>query len=284
MDLSVIIVNYNAKIFLEQCLHSIYKAVSGMNSEIIVVDNNSTDGSREYLPSIFNEVRFVFNNDNAGFAKACNQGLKISSGKYVLFLNPDTLVPGDCFQKCFSFFETHADAGAIGVRMVNEKNKFLKESKRGFPSPAASFYKLFGLAFLFPGSKKFSAYYMGHLPEKENNPVDVLSGAFMMIKKEALQKTGGFDESFFMYGEDIDLSYRIKQSGFQNYYLGEITITHFKGGSTSYNFNHIKTFYGAMNLFVKKHYRGKRSPFFVETLYAGIWLRKMMATAGLLFR
>jgi GT2 family glycosyltransferase len=284
MQISIIIVNYNVKFLLEQCLHSVYRTLSGINSEIIVVDNNSTDGSREYLPSVFKKVKFIYNNENAGFAKACNQGVKISSGKFILFLNPDTLVPGGCFQKCISFFETHADAGAIGVRMVNEKNKFLKESKRGFPSPAASVYKLFGLAFLFPGSKIFSAYYMGHLPEKENNPVDVLSGAFMMIKKEALQKTGGFDESFFMYGEDIDLSYRIKQAGFQNYYLGEITITHFKGGSTSYDYKYIKTFYGAMNLFIKKHYQGKRSPFFVGTLYAGIWLRKMMATAGLVFR
>jgi GT2 family glycosyltransferase len=286
MKLSIVIVNYNVKYLLEQCLFSVQKAIDlfRQEAEIIVVDNDSSDGSREYLPSVFKEVKFVFNNENDGFAKACNQGLKISSGNWVLFLNPDTLVPEDCFQKCILFFETHADAGAIGVRMVNGKNQFLKESKRGFPSPAASFYKLFGIASLFPGSKIFAKYYMGHLPEKENNPVDVLSGAFMMIKKEALQQTGGFDKSFFMYGEDIDLCYRISLAGFQNYYLGEITITHFKGRSTSYNYNQIITFYGAMNLFIKKHYRGKRSLLFIWALYTGVWLRKMMATAGLFFR
>jgi GT2 family glycosyltransferase len=161
---------------------------------------------------------------------------------------------------------------------------FLKNQKEGFLHRKLHFYKLFGLSFLFPRSKIFANYYLGHLPEIENNPVDVLSGAFMMIRKDVLIKTGTFDESFFMYGEDIDLSYRIAQAGYKNYYLGEITITHKKGGSTIYNYNYIKTFYGAMSLFVKKHYTGKRSPFFLFALYAGIWFRKMIAVTGLLFR
>jgi GT2 family glycosyltransferase len=286
MDLSVIIVNYNAKLLLEQCLLSVQKAIglSQYDSEIFVIDNNSVDGSQEYITDLFPAIRYCFNKENTGFAKACNQGFAMASGNYILFLNPDTVLPENCFQKCISFFETHKDAGAIGVRMVNGKGKFLKESKRGFPSPASSFFKLFGLAVLFPDSRTFAGYYLGHLPEKENNSVDVLSGAFMMIKKDVLQKTGGFDESFFMYGEDIDLSYRIIQAGFRNYYLGEITITHFKGGSTVYNSEHIKIFYRAMDLFVKKHYQGKRSSLFVRTLYCGIGFRKLIASIGLIFR
>ena len=284
MQLSIIIVNFNSKQLLEQCLFSVYKAITGIVCEIIVVDNNSSDGSNGYLQLKFPEAKFIFNNENLGFAKACNQGLDQASGNYVLLLNPDTILREDCFQKCISFFETNKDAGAIGVRMVNGKGKFLKESKRGFPSPAASFFKLFGFATLFPKSKTFASYYLGHLPEKENNPINVLSGAFMMIKKEVLKETGGFDESFFMYGEDIDLSYRIIQAGFKNYYLGEITITHFKGGSTVYNAEQIKTFYGAMDLFVKKHYKGKRSSLFVWMLYCGISFRKLIASIGLIFR
>jgi len=255
-----------------------------MGHEIIIIDNNSTDGSQDYLPPKFTEVKFTFNKENPGFAKACNQGLKISSGNYVLFLNPDTLVPEDCFQNCISFFETHPDAGAIGVRMVDKDGRFLKESKRGFPSPAASFYKLFGFASFFPRSKAFTKYYLGHLPEKENNPVNILSGAFMMIRRNVLQQTGGFDESFFMYGEDIDLSYRITKAGFKNYYLGKITITHFKGASTAHTSEQIKTFYGAMNLFIKKHYEGKQSTLTVAILNTGIWVRKMIAMTSRRFR
>lgn len=282
MELSIIIVNYNSLLLLKPCLESVQQAIEKLSAEIIVVDNNSTDGSREFLEK--KHLLSIFNNQNIGFAKACNLGFHQSSGKYVLFLNPDTVISKNCFQKCISFFESHHDAGAVGVRMTDENGKFLKESKRGFPSPATSFYKLFGLSFLFPHSKIFANYYLGHLPDMENNPVDVLSGAFMMIGKEVLEKTGPFDESFFMYGEDIDLSYRMVQAGYKNYYLGEITITHKKGGSTTYNYNYIKRFYGAMSLFVKKHYSGKRSPFFVFTLYAGIWFRKMIAVTGLLFR
>ncbi len=284
MLLSIIIVNYNSKLLLEQCVASVKKAVAGIDSEIIVVDNNSTDGSREYLPPLFPRVKFIFNNTNAGFAKACNQGYKISSGDYVLFLNPDTIISGNCLQECISFFQAHADAGAAGVRMVNGQGKFLKESKRGFPSPAASFFKLFGFAWLFPHSGIFARYYLGHLPEKENNPVDVLSGAFMMVRRHVLEATGGFDENFFMYGEDIDLSYRIQQAGFCNYYLGKITITHFKGSSTVYNAERVNNFYGAMKLFVKKHYENKKPGWQTGLLYAGISTRKWLTMAGLLFR
>jgi GT2 family glycosyltransferase len=283
VQLSIIIVNYNSITLIEQCLVSVDKAIAGINTEIIVVDNNSTDGSKEYLPLKCINAKFIFNDANLGFAKACNQGFKISAGNYVLFLNPDTILTETCLKDCISFFESHPDAGAVGVRMLDEKGNMLKESKRGLPSPSASFYKLFGLTAMFPGSKTFGKYYQGHLPENENNPVDVLSGAFMIVKREVFEKVNGFDESFFMYGEDIDLSLRITQQGYKNYYLGEISVTHLKGGSTTYNYKYIRDFYGAMNLFVKKHYNDKPT-LYRSFLHAGIGLRKMMAMIALPFR
>lgn len=267
---------------LEQCVASIRNAATAISHETIIIDNNSNDGSKEYLPVKFPDLKFIFNKENVGFAKACNQGFKISSGKHVLFLNPDTILSGSCLKDCISFFETHPDAGAIGVRMINEKGEFLKESKRGLPDPSASFHKLFGLSAAFPNSKTFSKYYEGHLPEKENNPVEVLSGAFMMIRRDVFETLEGFDERFFMYGEDIDLSIRIIQAGYKNYYLGTTTITHLKGGSTKYNYKYIKNFYGAMKLFVKKHYGNKPASYRL-LLYAGINLRKLLAIPGLLF-
>lgn len=284
MQLSIVIVNYNSQLLIEQCILSIKRASVNIEPEIIIVDNNSTDGSREVLPVKITNAKFIFNKENNGFAKACNQGYKISSGDYILFLNPDTILSENCLPECISFFDTHSDAGAAGVRMVDSKGRFLKESKRGFPSPAASFYKLFGLAGLFPQSAIFAKYYSGHLPEREINSVDILSGAFMMVRKEAWQKTGGFDESFFMYGEDIDLSCRIQQVGYKNYYLGTITVTHLKGGSTIRNAAQIKRFYEAMDIFIRKYYKGKESKLMMALLSAGIRVRKMVAFAGLMFR
>ena len=219
MQLSIIIVNYNVKHFLEQCLYSVQKACRGLKAEVIVVDNNSADNSIEFLSSGFPSVQFLINKENLGFARACNQGWQKAKGEYILFLNPDTIVPEDGFEKCLSFFQTHPDAGALGVKMLDGSGKFLKESKRSFPSPLTSLYKLFGLAKLFPRSRTFARYHLGHLDENKNNEVDVLAGAFMMIRREVLEKVGSFDETFFMYGEDIDLSYRIQQAGYKNYYF-----------------------------------------------------------------
>ncbi|HET9745114.1 MAG TPA: glycosyltransferase family 2 protein [Chitinophagaceae bacterium] len=283
MQLSIVIVNYNSKRLLENCLVSIKKAIEGIETEIIIVDNNSTDGTREQLPSKFPGVKFIFNHENRGFAKACNQGGKVATGKYILFLNPDTILPETSLVDCVSFFESHPDAGAVGVRMVDIRKNFLKESKRGLPTPSASFYKLFGLSAVFPRSKTFSKYYEGHLPETAINPVNVLSGAFMMIRKHVFEKLNGFDERFFMYGEDIDLSFRILQARYKNYYLGTISVMHLKGGSTSYNYKYVKDFYGAMNLFVKKHY-GSKPILFRSLLYLGIYVRKMLAMLGMLFK
>lgn len=281
MQLSIIIVNYNVKHFLEQCLCSVQKAVAGMQAEVIVADNNSSDNSVQYLQDRFTSVKFIANNENHGFAKACNQGLAEAKGKYVLFLNPDCIVPEDCFQKCIDFLNQHPDAGGLGIKMLDGKGRFLKESKRSFPSPMTSLYKLIGLARLFPRSKTFSRYHLGHLNENENHEVDVLAGAFMLLKKEVLDKTGGFDETFFMYGEDVDLSYRIQKAGYKNYYFSGSSIIHFKGESTRKgSMNYVRMFYNAMSIFVKKHYGGSRAGIFNLLIHFAIWLRAGLTAIG----
>lgn len=278
MKLSVIIVNYNVKYFLEQCLLSVQKAVSGIKAEVFVVDNASTDGSRIYLEPKFPSIRFIWNNDNVGFGKACNQALKLAKGEIVLFLNPDTIVAEDCFTACISFLEKTKDAGALGIRMLDGRGNFLPESKRSFPSPLTSFYKLSGLSFLFPKSKTFGRYHLGYLDEHQNHEIDVLAGAFMMIKKEALDKTGGFDENFFMYGEDVDLSYRIQKAGYKNYYFSERSILHFKGESTKKgSVNYVRMFYMAMSRFVKKHYSSSSAGLFALLINTAIWLRAFLS-------
>ena len=256
MKLSIIIVNYNVRFFLEHCLLSVIKACKNLTAEIIVVDNNSTDGSKEYLTPKFPSVKFIWNTINVGFGKANNSAVFIAQGEYILFLNPDTILPEKCFEKCISFFENNKDCGALGVRMIDGSGAFLKESKRSLPKASAGLFQMIGLTNVFPNSSLFSKYYAGHLPEKENKKVEVLSGAFMMLSKNAVEISAGFDEAFFMYGEDIDLSYRIIEAGLQNYYLGEVTIIHFKGESTQKKDDaYINYFYGAMKLFVDKHYK-----------------------------
>ena len=286
MNLSVIIVNYNVKHFLEQCLYSAEAAIKGMDAEIIVVDNNSTDNSIAYLGPRFPDVKFITNTENAGFGRACNQGLAVSKGRFILFLNPDTIVAEDCFSECIRFFETHTDAGAVGVKMIDGSGKFLKESKRAFPSPRTSLYKLFGLSKLFPHSKTFSKYHLGHLDENKNNEVDVLAGAFMMIRRDVIEKVGSFDEIFFMYGEDVDLSYRIQKAGYRNYYVADTRIIHFKGESTRKGtMNYVRMFYNAMSIFVRKHYGGSRAGIFNFLIHVAIWFRAgLSAVSGFIRR
>lgn len=263
MLLSVIIVNYNVKYYLEQCLRSVLKAGEKVTMEVIVVDNHSSDGSRQYLQPLFPQVQFIWQTSNPGFAKACNLGLTQSVGEYILFLNPDTLVPEDCFVNLIKFFTTHNNAGAVGVHMVDGRGLLLKESKRGYPSTIASFFKLSGLIKLFPRSAFFAKYYLGHLPETETHKVDVLSGAFMAMPKAVAEAMGGFDEAFFMYGEDIDLSYRIARQGLNNYYFPGISIIHFKGESTSkQSLQYTRHFYTAMEIFVRKYYSATASFFY----------------------
>jgi GT2 family glycosyltransferase len=255
----------------------------GLDVEVWVVDNASTDDSKNYLSPKFPEVNFVWNSENVGFSKANNQVLHQVTGECILFLNPDTVLPEDTFRKCLSFFETHENCGALGVRMVDGGGGYLKESKRGFPSPWVSLCKMLQLHRLFPHSAWFAKYYEGHLPERQSNRVDVLSGAFMMLSRKALQKVKGFDERFFMYGEDIDLSFRIQEAGFFNYYYPEITIVHYKGESTSTKSSfYINHFYGAMELFTKKHFGHSKLPLFF--ILTGIKIAKFLARIGSFIR
>ena len=243
--------------------------------EVIVVDNNSTDGSAHYIQAIFPQLRYHIRKENAGFAKSCNYGLQLSLGSHVLFLNPDTIVPEDCFEKCLHFLSEHPNAGALGVRMIDGSGAFLKESKRGNPTLLNSFFKLSGFSSLVPRSACFSGYYMAHLNEHQTNPVNILAGAFMMISKNVLDKTGGFDEQFFMYGEDIDLSYRIEKAGYRNYYFPEVSIVHFKGESTQKDSHqYVETFYNAMRIFVRKHYKGSRSFIYRHFIDAACFISK----------
>lgn len=290
MLLSVVIVNYNVKYFLEQCLCSVKKAIAYHGAagsqglldqiEVLVVDNCSTDGSVDWLRPRFPFVQFIANTENVGFSRANNQALRQCRGKYVLFLNPDTILPEDCFQQCLSFMEGHPGAGALGLHMIDGGGQYLPESKRGFPSPWVSFCKMSGLTRLFPASKWLARYYLGHLSPAGTHQVDVLSGAFMWVRKSVLDKTGGFDERFFMYAEDIDLSFRIRQAGYANYYLPAPTIIHFKGESTRKDARYIKLFYSAMILFVHKHYRGMGGWGYTKLLQGIIWLRGKGVSKG----
>lgn len=276
--MSIIIVSYNVRCFLEQCLHTVRRAGVGLQVEVIVVDNGSTDGSMSYLKPLFPEVHFMEAGRNGGFAKACNRGYRQATGSYVLFLNPDVLLGEETLHTALDFLVRHPEAGAVGVKMIDGSGSFLKESKRGFPAPLAALYKLCGLAALFPCSPRFSRYYLGHLDKHQNHSVDVLAGAFMMLPRTVLEQVGLFDEAFFMYGEDIDLSYRIKKRGYRNYYLAETTIIHFKGESTRRaSPKYIRLFYAAMRIFVRKHYKGAAAGLFVLLMQAGIALHGFFA-------
>ena len=284
MKLSVIIVNYNVEYFLEQCLYSVRRALQGIESEVFVVDNNSVDGSLKMLAEKFPEVIVIANKENTGFSRANNQAIRVSTGEYVLLLNPDTVVEDDTFIKCITFMDSHPDAGGLGVKMVDGKGNFLPESKRGLPTPAAAFYKMFGLAKLFPHSKRFAHYYLGHLSDDETNEVEILAGAFMMMRRETLDKVGLLDETFFMYGEDIDLSYRITQGGYKNYYFPETRIIHYKGESTKKtSVNYVLVFYKAMEIFAKKHFGQKRAFWFSLCINMAIYFKAFLALVSQLF-
>ncbi|MBK6993770.1 MAG: glycosyltransferase [Lewinellaceae bacterium] len=274
MRLSIVIVNYNVRHFLEQALGSVRRALQGIDGEVWVVDNNSADDSVRMVRERFSEVKLIVNTDNPGFAVANNQAIRQSTGDYVLLLNPDTLVEEDTFRKCLTFMDEHPEAGALGCKLLDGSGKFLPESKRGFPTPWVAFCKTFGLSTLFPRSPIFNRYHLGHLPENETNEVDVLAGCFMFLRRTALDKCGLLDEAFFMYGEDIDLSYRIQQAGFKNYYFPDTKIIHYKGESTKKgSLNYVRTFYQAMIIFARKHFSGRRAGLFVMMLQGAIWFR-----------
>ena len=278
MKLSVIIVNYNVRHFLEQCLHSVFNASRKTTVEVFVVDNHSVDGSSAMVAEKFPEVKLIENKVNVGFAKANNQAIRISSGEYVLLLNPDTLVEEDTFDKVIEFMDSHSDAGGLGVKMIDGKGNFLPESKRGLPTPSVAFYKIFWISKLFPHSKTFNRYHLGYLSKDETHEVEVLSGAFMLLRKSALEKSGLLDEEFFMYGEDIDLSYRLILSGYKNYYFSKTTIIHYKGESTKKgSINYVRMFYNAMAIFARKHFSKGNADIFTFFITLAIWFRALLA-------
>jgi GT2 family glycosyltransferase len=278
MKLSIVIVNYNVRYFLEQCLHSVRKAISGLDAEVFVVDNNSVDGSVEMLDEKFPEIITIANKENLGFSSANNQAIRLAKGEYVLLLNPDTVVEDDTFHKILEFMDSHPEAGGLGVKMVDGKGKFLPESKRGLPTPAVAFYKIFGLSRLFPKSRIFGKYHLGFLDNEKTHQVEILSGAFMLLRKSVLDKTGLLDETFFMYGEDIDLSYRIIKAGYKNYYFPFARIIHYKGESTKKgSLNYVVVFYNAMVIFARKHFSEKNARLFSVLINMAVYLRAVIA-------
>ena len=275
--LSIIIVNYNVCYFLEQTLISVRKAIKNPDTEIIVVDNNSVDNSVEITKTKFPQVTLIENKKNAGFSQANNQGIKIASGEYILLLNPDTVIEEDTLTRCCQFLDSHPDAGGLGVKMVDGKGNFLPESKRGLPSPMVAFYKIFGLSRLFPKSKVFGKYHLGYLDQDKVHQVEILSGACMFLRKSVLDKIGLLDEDYFMYGEDIDLSYRIIKAGYKNYYFPETRIIHYKGESTrKTSVNYVFVFYKAMIIFARKHFSSGNAGLFSLLINAAIYLRASM--------
>jgi O-antigen biosynthesis protein len=278
LELSIVIVNYNVSNFLEQCLNSVYAALKTIPSEVFVVDNNSVDGSQEMLQQKFPAVQLIANKINVGFSKANNQAIELSKGRYVLLLNPDTVVQEDTFESCLRYMDQNPDTGALGVRMLDGRGRFLPESKRGLPTPLVSFYKIFGLSKLFPKSKVFNRYSLGYLDERSNHKVDVLCGAFMFMRSDALHKVGLLDEAFFMYGEDIDLSYRIQQGGYKIVYFAETKIIHYKGESTKKgSLNYVFVFYKAMIIFAQKHFSKRYAKLFSLTIHSAIYFRASLS-------
>lgn len=270
MKLSVIIVSYNVKHYVEQCLISLRRALNGIDAEVFVVDNHSHDGTVELLRAQFPEVRVVASNHNLGFARANNIAIRQSQSEYVLLLNPDTVVAENTIAECIGFMDEHPKAGGLGARMLRADGNDAKESRRGLPTPAVAFYKMSGLCSRFPRSRRFGHYYMGYLPWDEPAQIEVISGAFCFLRRAAIDEVGLLDEDFFMYGEDIDLSYRLLRGGYENWYL-PTKILHYKGESTQKSsFRYVHVFYDAMLIFFRKHY-AHASLFFTIPIKAAIY-------------
>ncbi|NNT72212.1 glycosyltransferase family 2 protein [Flavobacterium sp. IMCC34852] len=260
MQLSVIILNYNVRYFLEQCVLSVQKAIQNIDAEIIVIDNNSSDDSCAMMKQRFPTVKLIENKENAGFPKGNNIAVKEAKGEYLCILNPDTVVAEDTFEKILNTEHWKLNTGIIGCKLIDGTGNFLPESKRGIPTPWVAFTKIFGLYKIFPKSSMFNKYYAQDLAENQTGKVDILVGAFMVMKRELYNELGGFDENCFMYADDIDLSYRALLLQKQNYYFHETTVIHYKGESTVKDATYMKHFRGFMNYFYQKHF--KRSLFF----------------------
>lgn len=268
MKLSIIIVSYNVRYYLEQCIRSVMRATDGIECEIFVVDNHSSDGSVGYLKKRFrNHINLIESNHNLGFAKANNIAIRQSKGEYVLLLNPDTFVGEDCIRQVLDFMDAHPKSGGAGVMMYDGNGNVARESRRGLPTPYVSFLKMLGFT---------KRYYMSHLPWNQPGQIEVISGAFMMLRRSVLDEIGLLDEDFFMYGEDIDLSYRILKSGHENWYI-PAHIVHYKGESTQKTtFRYVHVFYQAMFIFFRKHY-GHLSWLLTLPIKLAIYFRAIIA-------
>ncbi|MDX2191626.1 MAG: glycosyltransferase family 2 protein [Bacteroidota bacterium] len=278
MTLSIVIVSYNVSYFLEQTLRSVQKAIKSIDAEVFVVDNNSADNSVEMVKNKFPFCTLIANTENVGFSRANNQAIRQSTGAYILLLNPDTVIQDDTLIKCVDYLNAHPEAGGLGVYMVDGSGNYLPESKRGLPTPWVALYKVIGLSFLFKKHKLFGKYHLGYLDKNQIHEVDVLSGAFMFLRKSVLDKIGLLDEDFFMYGEDIDLSYRITKAGYKNIYFPETQIIHYKGESTKKSsINYVFVFYRAMVIFARKHFTMTHAGLFSLLIHVAIYARAFLS-------
>lgn len=273
MTLSVIILNYNVRYFLEQTIRSVLQAIASIDAEIIVIDNNSQDDSAGMMKEVFPNIKFIQNRENVGYSVANNQAVKEARGEYVCILNPDTAVPHNVFRDCLNFASQTPKLGALGVKMMDGTGNFLPESKRNVPTPMASTLKLLGLA------KRKNSYYANDVAMDQIGEVAILPGAFMFLKRSIYAEVGGFDEDYFMYGEDIDISYKILKAGYKNYYLGSSVILHYKGESPQHDSVYIKRFYGAIRIFYRKHFRTNIITDFM--LRSGLFVTKNLRRASM---
>ena len=280
MKLSVVIVSYNVKHYLIQCLDSLQRALDGVDAEIFVVDNHSKDGTADTIARKFSTIKLTASNHNNGFAKANNIALRQATGEYVLLLNPDTFVGETTIKECLGFMDTHPNAGGLGVQMLKSDGSKAMESRRGLPTPMTSFYKMCGLCARHPTDRRFGKYFMCDMPWDKPGRIEIISGAFFMARRSALMETGLLDEDFFMYGEDIDLSYRLLKHGYENWYL-PAKILHYKGESTQKSsFRYVHVFYEAMLIFFKKHY-GHTGLWLSIPINAAIYAKATCALAGM---
>jgi GT2 family glycosyltransferase len=281
MKLSVIIVSYNVEAFLSQCLVSVERAVSRVGEEeveVFVVDNDSVDGTCEIVRRKFPKVNLIANSTNSGFAVANNQAIDLAQGEYILLLNPDTVVSEDTFEKCIEYSDKHPEMGGLGVPMYDGSGNYLPESKRGIPTPWASLCRISGLFRIAPRSEKFNSYYAGHLSRYEDAVIEVLSGAFMWMRSSTLKEVGTLDEAFFMYGEDIDLSWRIIKGNWENHYFAGTRIIHYKGESTKKgSLNYVSVFYKAMLIFAEKHFEGSQARIYNLIIRLAIYARAALS-------
>ncbi|MFD0697777.1 glycosyltransferase family 2 protein [Paenibacillus sp. GCM10027628] len=278
MDLSVIILNYNTRELTLNCLQSVFASTTSYKYEVILIDNASSDNTLQAVVEHFPQVTCIANDQNVGFSKANNQCIKIAKGRYVLLLNSDTVVQLDTLETMLQFMDSHPDVGASGCKIVLPDGSLDKACKRGFPTPSASFYYAFGFSKLFPNIPRFNQYQLGYLDPDQEYPIDSLVGAFMLVRREAIDQVGMLDEEFFMYGEDIDWCYRIKQAGWVNYYYPRTQIIHYKGASSRKKpFKIIYEFHRAMILFHKKHYQYQYSWPINAMVYAGVGLKFVLS-------